>query len=49
MSCIDEVRSAAFICAFLFLLVELADGSVVLIGRNTSKSFDDIEADFGMS
>ncbi|KAG1331126.1 Receptor homology region, transmembrane domain- and RING domain-containing protein 5 [Cocos nucifera] len=46
MSRVDEVRSAAFICAFLFVLVELADGSLVLIGRNMSKSFDDIEADF---
>ncbi|XP_010912506.1 receptor homology region, transmembrane domain- and RING domain-containing protein 1 isoform X2 [Elaeis guineensis] len=46
MTRIDGVRSAAFICAFLFLLVELAYGSLVLFGRNMSKSFDDIEADF---
>lgn len=43
LSCIDEVMSAAFTCVFLLLLVELADGTVLLIGRNMSKSFDDID------
>lgn len=38
------MRSVLFI---LVLMAGLADGSVVLIGKNVSLSFDDIEANFG--
>ncbi|XP_008781537.2 receptor homology region, transmembrane domain- and RING domain-containing protein 1-like [Phoenix dactylifera] len=46
LSRIDGGLCAAFVCVLLYILVELADGNVVLIGRNLSRSFDDIEANF---
>lgn len=49
LSRIDEALGAAFVCVLLFILVETADGNVILIGRNLSRSFDDIEANFGKS
>ncbi|XP_010930793.1 receptor homology region, transmembrane domain- and RING domain-containing protein 2 isoform X2 [Elaeis guineensis] len=46
LSRIDGGLYAAFVCILLYVLVELADGNVVLIGRNLSRSFNDIEANF---
>lgn len=47
MNCLIGRRYASLVAVIICFLVGIANGDVVLIGRNLTLSFDDTEAAFG--